>query len=62
MKTLYFLMFMDVIWLLAYRHNDEDTVPGNSPFSAASVIIKALKRSGSMDNKYTLTELNAGRD
>lgn len=62
MKTLYFLMFMDVIRLLAYRHNDEDTVPGNSPFSAASVIIKALKRSGAMDNKHTLTELNAGRD
>ena len=55
-------MFMDVIRLLAYRHNDEDTVPGNSPFSAASVIIKELKRSGAMDNKDTLIELNAGRD
>ena len=55
-------MFMYVIRLLAYRHNDEDTVPGNSPFSAASVIIKALKRSGVMDNKHTLTELNADRD
>ena len=55
-------MSMDVILLLAYRHNDKDTVPGNSPFSAVSVIIKALKRSGAMDNKHTLTELNAGRD
>lgn len=55
-------MFMDVIRFLVYRHNDEDTVPGNSPFSAASVIIKALKRSGVMDNKHTLTEPNVGRD
>lgn len=58
MKTLYFLAFMDVIRLPAYRHNDEDTVPGNSLFSVVSAIMETSKRSGAMDNKYALAELN----
>ena len=43
---------------MAHRHNDEDVILGNSPFSVVSVIMDTVKRSGTMDHKHTLTELN----